>query len=235
MKKERLFNIILIAVVSLFVLSFIIIPLADKSSHVYIVTSGSMEPSLNVGDIVYVKDCSASEVNIGDVINFHRENEKYTVTHRCVSIIEKGNETFFKTKGDANEESDIALVSESELVGKVPYANIFGHTIYAKIPRLGYLSYFVHTRTGFLLFVLVPGFALIGIESYNIFNIVQGSANQKNGRLATRKILEHDIDKNSLKMIVCPYCGGIFYYEDVMKDMEEIKCVHCNRMVKINA
>ena len=109
MKKERLFNIVLIVVVSLFVLSFIVIPLADKSSHLYIVTSGLMEPSLNVGDIVYVKDCGASKVNIGDVINFHREDEKYTVTHRCVDIIEKGNETFFKTKGDANEDNDCLL------------------------------------------------------------------------------------------------------------------------------
>lgn len=181
MKKERLFNIVLIVVVSLFVLSFIVIPLADKSSHLYIVTSGSMEPSLNVGDIVYVKDCGASKVNIGDVINFHREDEKYTVTHRCVDIIEKGNETFFKTKGDANEDNDTALVSEKDLIGKVPYANVFGHTIYAKVPRLGYLSYFVHTKLGFFLLVLMPGYTLIGMEAYNIFSVIQNKACTKNG------------------------------------------------------
>ena len=234
MKKERLFNIVLIVAVSLFVLSFIVIPLADKSSHLYIVTSGSMEPSLNVGDIVYVKDCGASKVNIGDVINFHREDEKYTVTHRCVDIIEKGNETFFKTKGDANEENDTSLVSEKDLIGKIPYKKIFGHTLYAKLPRLGYLSYFVHTRVGFFLFVLIPGFALIGIESYNIFNIMQDSPSQKNSS-SLKKNSKHNIDGDYLKTVVCPYCGGVFYCESVMGGAEEIECVYCGNMVRINA
>jgi len=235
MKREKLFNIILIAVVSLFVLSFIIIPLADESSHIYIVTSGSMEPSLNVGDIVYVRDCSASQVNVGDIINFHHEGEKYTVTHRCIDIIEKDNKTFFKTKGDANEESDATLVSETDLAGRIPCTKIFGNTVYAKVPRLGYLSYFVHTRSGFFLFVLIPGFTLIGIESYNIFNIMQGKPHQKNGESFGRKISKDDIGGDSLKMVVCPHCNGVFYYEDVVEGMEGIECVHCGRMVNTNA
>lgn len=72
--------------------------------------------------------------------------------------------------------------------------------------RLGYLSYFVHTRLGFFLFVLIPGFALIGIESHNIFNIIQDKPCQKNKRSFIRKIsdYEDDIDESSLKMVVCP-------------------------------
>jgi len=53
MDKDGLFNRLLLAVVSLVVLSFIIIPLADKSSRWYIVASGSMEPTLKVGDMVF--------------------------------------------------------------------------------------------------------------------------------------------------------------------------------------
>ncbi len=179
--KDNLFYIFLVAFVAFFVLSLIIVPLANKSSRWYVVNSGSMEPTLKVGDIVYVKDVNAEDVKIGDIINFYQEEREYTITHRCVDIVEQENKTFFITKGDANEENDSFLVSEDTLIGKIPYIILFGHTVYAKIPYLGYLSYFVHTQLGFFLLILLPGYALIGIEAYNIFTILQGRAYVKNG------------------------------------------------------
>ncbi|KAA0002354.1 MAG: signal peptidase I [Thermoplasmata archaeon] len=179
MDKDRLFNRLLLAVVSLVVLSFIIIPLADKSSRWYIVASGSMEPTLKVGDMVFVSHASMNEIKIGDIISFNNEERNYAITHRCVDILHQSNTTYFKTKGDANEENDSFFTPENALIGKVPYTKLFGHVLYAKIPRIGYLSYFTHTKIGFLLLILFPSCALIGIEIYNIASVLKNGNAEK--------------------------------------------------------
>ena len=259
--KGQLFNMMLIIIVSFFILSFILIPLADKSSHWYIVTSGSMEPTLKIGDIVYVKNANPDEIKVGDIITFH--HEKYIITHRCVGILQKENKTYFKTKGDANEDNDTFLTPEDALIGKVPYAKIFSHQLYAKVPRIGYLSYFVHTKLGFFLLVLLPGYTLIGMEAYNIFNILFNEPFTKNGYTLYKskkrgiyyfaKKSEKGIpvplpkgyevvEKNGLLflrkvahnegVIKCSCCNGIFYCEGIRK-WDKIECVYCGNKWRI--
>ena len=173
LNRKNLFYLLITIFVAFFILSLVIVPLANKSSRWYVVTSGSMEPTLKIGDIVYVKNVDANDVKVGDIINFYKEEKEYTITHRCIDIVEQGNKIFFITKGDANEKNDSFLVPEDALIGRIPYTHLFGYIIYAKIPYMGYLSYFVHTRLGFFLLILLPGYALIGAEAYNIFNILQ--------------------------------------------------------------
>lgn len=76
------------------------------------VDSGSMEPSISVGDILIIKECGDYEVN--DVITYNVDNN-YLVTHR---IIEKENGNF-ETKGDNNNTKDNAKVAKSDIEGKV--------------------------------------------------------------------------------------------------------------------
>ena len=249
----------LVIIVSFFILSFIIIPLADKSSHWYIVTSGSMEPTLKVGDIVFVSDANADEIKVGDIISFYNEEREYTITHRCIEILQQGNETFFKTKGDANEDNDTFLTPEDALVGKIPYMNLFGHKIYAKIPRLGYLSHFTHTKIGFFLLILLPGYALIGMEAYNIFTNLQERHRKKERTNETKRRHSPPTVKESkqllrgyknifsnikilplfkkfkeghLEMATCPKCNGIFYYEK-LNGINEVECVFCGKKWRI--
>jgi len=204
--REKLFFGILIAIVAFFVLSFVLVPLTNKSSHWYIVTSGSMEPTLKLGDIIYVSHANAEEIKVGDIISFH--NEEYIITHRCVEILQQENKTYFKTKGDANEDADSFLISEDAIIGKIPYTKIFDYKLYAKMPRVGYLSEFVHTKIGFILFILIPSYLLIGFKAYNIFNILQG----RDGK------------------IVCPYCKGIFYGVNLEKDVD---CPYCGKQILV--
>ena len=67
----------------------------------YVVLSGSMEPALQVGSVVWV-DVRKTEAGIGDAVTFERDGR--TVTHRIVGKTEKG----YLTKGDANR---VAVVS----------------------------------------------------------------------------------------------------------------------------
>lgn len=77
------------------------------------VDSGSMEPSISVGDILIIKECGDYEVN--DVVTYNVDND-YLVTHR---IIEKKEEKNFVTKGDNNNTKDTDKVTKENIEGKV--------------------------------------------------------------------------------------------------------------------
>lgn len=92
------------------------------------ILSGSMDPSLEVGDMVVVREVPASSVRPGDVIQFGSGGE--AVVHRVVEVRQEGGNWFFITKGDANPSPDPTPVSSVQLMGKVVM----------QIPKLGWLA-----------------------------------------------------------------------------------------------
>lgn len=108
----------------------------------YAVVSGSMEPTLHVGSLAYVKTTDASEIKEGDIITFLMSGSSMVATHRVVSIDESNRE--FTTKGDANNTQD-APISFDRLVGKTLIS----------IPYLGYLTMFIKTKQGMVLAVCI--------------------------------------------------------------------------------
>lgn len=85
---------------------------------VYTVVSGSMEPTIPVGSLVYVEEVEAAEVEEGEIIAFYSaSNSGAVITHRVVkNQIVSGK---FITKGDANEAEDAMPIDYDLLVGKV--------------------------------------------------------------------------------------------------------------------
>lgn len=81
-----------------------------------VVSSGSMEPELTIGDIIVMKTRDNYEVN--DVITYHIDNE-YLVTHR---IVER-NENSFVTKGDSNNTKDAEHILKENIEGKVVFSS----------------------------------------------------------------------------------------------------------------
>src|SRR4030042_3813987 len=65
------------------------------------VTSRSMWPQLNRGDIVFVKETNIEDIEVGSVIVFRHKNG--LAVHRVIEI--RG--TTITTKGDANPITDI--------------------------------------------------------------------------------------------------------------------------------
>ena len=76
----------------------------------YYVASGSMSPTLDVGDVVYVTD---GDPKVGDIVVLSVDGQ--LVTHRIVGV-EDGR---FITKGDANEYSD--TFAKARIVGVVRF------------------------------------------------------------------------------------------------------------------
>lgn len=87
------------------------------------IATGSMEPSINVGDLMIIQKCTANDVEIDDIIEYDKDN--YSIIHRVIDKYQNDGETFFITKGDNNDDKDFDPVSEKQLKGKaifkIPY------------------------------------------------------------------------------------------------------------------
>ena len=101
----------------------------------FAVVSGSMEPNIPVGSIVYVHQQEFSDISVGDVISFSISSSEM-VTHR-VTKIDQQNQTF-NTKGDANDTEDGQPVEYDNVIGMVAFS----------IPYLGYLTLYIKTPLG---------------------------------------------------------------------------------------
>lgn len=86
--------------------------------QIYTVVSGSMEPEIPVGSLVYIKYEEPKEIVEGDVIAFYGSDaDGSIITHRVVSNSTAMGE--FITKGDANEENDMNPVTYNQYIGKM--------------------------------------------------------------------------------------------------------------------
>ncbi len=111
----------------------------------YIVSSGSMEPFLEVGDIILVdKVENAESINVDDIITFSNGEGK-DITHRVIEIKDVNNNKFFVTKGDNNNDKDGNEVRFENIRGK--YSN--------KIDGIGKFILNVKTSFGAISFVIV--------------------------------------------------------------------------------
>lgn len=93
----------------------------------FIIISGSMEPELNIGDIIITSQKEQNEIEKKDIISF-REGQQI-ITHRVEEIVEENGEKLYKTKGDNNNVSDRNLVKYNQIEG----------VYIAKIPKIGTL------------------------------------------------------------------------------------------------
>lgn len=88
--------------------------------EMFVVTSGSMSPNIDPGDVVMV-DTGDAKPRVGDGITFHPSDDPTLfITHRVVEV----NHTQTRSvecviKGDANPNVDLRLVEEAHVVGPV--------------------------------------------------------------------------------------------------------------------
>lgn len=110
----------------------------------FIISSGSMQPRLQVNDIIVVKKVREGEISAGDIITFFDKNGDI-ITHRVAEISVKDGKTYYKTKGDANTVNDPDWL---------PYENIIGRCSFT-IPGGGRIVAAVTSAAGITVFVLL--------------------------------------------------------------------------------
>lgn len=86
--------------------------------NMYNVLSGSMEPAIPVGSLLYVRSGDPEQVEDEDIIAFYGSLEDSgIITHRVVkNNVVSGT---FTTKGDANDKEDPTPVSYDNYIGRV--------------------------------------------------------------------------------------------------------------------
>ncbi len=127
-----------------------------SESPLMVVSSGSMVPVLNVGDIIIVRGVDPQTVTVGTIIIFHSPYEyDMPIVHRVVAVLNEGGSLFFQTKGDHNGIQD---------GWKVPAANLMGVYV-MKIPYVGLISLELRGPLGVTLIILLV--ALIILVEYS--------------------------------------------------------------------
>lgn len=95
----------------------------------YVIVSGSMEPHIRTGSIVYSEEVPVRSLEVGDVITFVPPAEfriTAPVTHRIVSIDDHTGTPVFRTQGDANSDTDpwtltLDRSQQARVVASVPW------------------------------------------------------------------------------------------------------------------
>lgn len=133
----------------------------------YVIVSGSMEPLIKVRDAVIVKRTTEDNIKVGDVVTYRSLDEAFygiLITHRVVRIEEKDGEKVYITKGDSNETIDRSPITFNQIQGKVVM----------RVPKIGYIKYFLIDYYGWIIAVLIPS---AGIISYDIVKFYKRTKN----------------------------------------------------------
>ncbi len=80
-----------------------------------VITGGSMQPTLRVGDVLLVEDHPDDLLGQRSVITFQPRRGSEAVTHRIQEVLPE-SQTYI-TKGDANDEADSDPVSPAQVLG----------------------------------------------------------------------------------------------------------------------
>lgn len=121
----------------------------------FVVVSGSMQPSIKVGSIVFVK--KAPQYELGDIVAF-TNNANQTVTHRIIAVNEKSDGIFYQLKGDANNTPDREEVLAKSIIGRELLT----------VPLVGKFSARLRSPPGFLGLIILPALIFIILELRNI-------------------------------------------------------------------
>jgi signal peptidase len=165
--KKIIIAVALIAVAFFgsFFVYFILQVSLNTETPIVVVISGSMEPSIHKGDLLFVAGKDAEDIRNGtaedkngDVIVFDARGlwvgaPQEPIVHRVIDKYNISDTWFFITKGDANHYPDAAPVPESNVIG----------VVVGGIPYIGWVKIFLE-ESGMLIPLLVIISALLVIS-----------------------------------------------------------------------
>ena len=139
----------------------------------YVIGSGSMEPIIKIKDAIITRRVdSIDDIEVGDVVTYRAMDESYygiLITHRVVDIQTTDGKTIFITKGDHNETVDRSPIEFGQIMGKV----------IMRIPKIGYIKYFLVSSYGWLIAIVVPSLAIIGYDIFKVVRNIEQMCNEK--------------------------------------------------------
>lgn len=130
-----------------------------------IIASGSMRPTLDVGDIAITVQTRPEKIKVGDIIQYWRQGDPAPTIHRVIEVNYAGGVAYIVAKGDANDAPDDPI-TVTQTVGKVILV----------IPKIGWVSIILKTAISkafsFLQNNFAAAYALVGLTfAYLAFRI----------------------------------------------------------------
>lgn len=141
----------------------------------YVIVSGSMEPLIKVRDAVLIKRASEENIKVNDVVTYRSTDPAFygiLVTHRVINIEESNGEKTYITKGDHNETIDRTPVKFNQIQGKV----------IMRIPKIGYIKYFLIEYYGWIIAILIPSVAIISYDIVKLFKNIKNNQVEKSNQ-----------------------------------------------------
>ncbi|MBI9010199.1 MAG: signal peptidase I [Tenericutes bacterium] len=113
----------------------------------FTVLSKSMEPKINVNDVIVLTSANKESLEVGDIITFSvyipEFEELSFVTHYIAAIEEVDGETIFKTQGEGRDASEYDNWQDEEgNAYDITFNDIEGEYVF-KIPFVGTLAVFL--------------------------------------------------------------------------------------------
>ena len=161
--------VILILIGIIFLLYYLDVVKNSKTGHwqpplyqAYVIISQSMEPTIHVQDAIVTK--RMDDYQIGDVCTYLSKNPSYfgiMITHRIIGTdIDSNGNKVYVFKGDNNYSSDPLNVEYEQIYGKVVM----------KIPKIGYIQYFLSNAYGWIIAIVVPCIGIITLDIIKLIN-----------------------------------------------------------------
>ena len=154
--------------------------------HRYVIESGSMEPALSVGTVVYAKPALAEDLRVGHIISYQPPPETRVddvVTHRIARIerlAEPGREPrlVFTTKGDANQTPDPwrATLDDDEAAREEFH-----------IPYVGYIYLALAVPWVRLVAIVIPAFLIAVLTGIALWRAAGQEAEEEGARIEREK------------------------------------------------
>lgn len=141
------------------------------------VQSNSMEPTIKVGDYIFVEECDVNTLKEGDIITFYTiiQNKRVVNTHRIVNIVEENSNTCYQTQGDnkvTNPTPDELLVAQGDIIGRYR----------TRVPVMGSVMDFLGSKLGFFLVILLP---ILLYTVYQVYKLIAVIMHNKKVEMAT--------------------------------------------------
>ena len=153
----------------------------------YTIISPSMTPDIQVYDVVFVVKKDPADIQIGDIISYYSTNSYFgstPITHRVVEKFNTNQGITFRTRGDANPVVDDEIIMSDKVIGTVRFV----------IPQLGRIQFFLASKGGWFIAILVPA---LGIIIYDIIKLCK-LIKVKN-KISKMKEIETEDNKNNNK------------------------------------
>jgi signal peptidase I len=127
------------------------------------VLSGSMTPGLPIGGVVVTERVPVSELQVRDVIVFHRPDKpEELIVHRIIALTPGASGPVVQTQGDANYLPDPWKVS---LRGSTAYRAVFS------VPLVGYAAVWAHGPAGRETLMVVGALLIVGAAAGSLIRL----------------------------------------------------------------